>query len=69
MKKVKRFKEEGILWEPELHFIPKKYFKMACKLSKFMRENGIRELQGVVQADHYRDMKYHYEEYCDKEDQ
>jgi len=58
---MKKFKETGIMWEPELHFIPKKYFKMACKLGKFMRENGIREIQSVVESTHYGDMKYHYE--------
>ena len=56
------FKPVGILYEPELHFIPRKYFDMAVELSKFMQENNIRELQGVVEAGHYRDMQYYLED-------
>jgi len=66
--RMNKFKETGILWEPELHWIPREYFDMACKLSKFMKENDIRDLQGLISSEHHYAMKYYYEEYCDKED-
>jgi hypothetical protein len=49
------FEITGILYEPELHFIPAKYFEMACKLTTFMRENNLREIQGLTLDEYYND--------------
>lgn len=57
---IKKYEETGILWEPELHFIPKKYFKMALKLGQFMKENNIREIHDIVHADNYYTLKNEY---------
>lgn len=63
LQKVKKpFKETGILYEPELYNIPDKYFTMARELGDFMKKNKIREIQGIIESDHYYTMKYYYEE-------
>lgn len=54
MKKKPTFEITGILYEPELHFIPRKYFAMACELSEYMEEHNLRDIQGLTLSSHYR---------------